>query len=114
MDGTKIKYEDIKTSCEEMHIQAKNMKELLENINTNSKKLSSTGSWEGKAAEYFIKKTEKLTKNFDEIYIELENSILYLAKVSDGYQAIDENLMQEICNNLNIGEPSLGTSKIFS
>ena len=36
-----------------------------------------------------------------------------MASCSDGYQAIDNQIMHEICSNLKINEPSLNTSNIF-
>ena len=65
------------------------------------------------ASQVFCDKLESLTKNFEEVYIELEISILYMASCSEGYQVIDKQIMQEICSNLNITEPNLNTSSIF-
>lgn len=114
MNIERIKYQDVRHSSEEIHTFAKNMKISLENITKNVKNLKNAGFWEGNSSDYYINKLEKLTSNFEEIYVELENSVLYLANVSDGYEAIDKKVMQEICDNLNIVEPSLNTSNIFS
>ena len=48
------------------------------------------------------------------IYIENENSILYLAECAEGYKAVDEIVLKEICNNLGLTMPGLGTSKIYN
>lgn len=114
MDTGKIKYQDVRSSGEEIHTLAKNMKISLENITKNVQNLKNAGFWEGNASNYYINKLKKLTSNFEEIYVELENSVLYLANVSDGYEALDKKIMQEICSNLNISEPSLNTSSIFN
>lgn len=114
MDTEKIKYQDVKGYSEEIHKLASDMKDIINEIKNNVNRLKSSGYWEGNASDYYISKTEKLIKNYDEIYVELENSVLYLANVTEGYQEIDETVMKEVCNNLNISEPSLNTSKIFN
>ena len=108
-----IHYEQVEESCNELHQLAKNMKELVDKINNTSKKLSSNESWNGMAANYYISKMDRLCKNFDEMFAEIENSILYMAKCSGGYQEIDKVVMNEICINLNIQSPNLSNSKIF-
>jgi Uncharacterized protein conserved in bacteria len=109
-----ISYGQIEDYCNEMHALANNMKSTLDEIIASSNKLSSSGSWTGDASEFYQSKIKKLTNNFDEVFIELENSILFLANSAEGYKAIDEKVIREICNNLNIMEPSLVTSKIYS
>lgn len=108
-----ISYSQVESQCNELHSTAKNMKEILDNINSIKSKVSSGGSWNGSASDTFAKKLEAVSKNFEEIFSELENSILYMASCSDGYQAIDQQVMREICSNLQITEPSLNTSNIF-
>ena len=110
----KISYNQVETQCNQLHSVAKNMKELLENINGIGSKISNGDSWSGSASDKYIEKLNLISKNFDEIFLEIENSILYMASCSDGYQAIDEKIMNEICSNLKIGEPNLNTSSIFN
>ena len=111
MGNEKIEYQTVKVSSERIHSIANNMKTLLENISKNTSNINN--NWEGSASSYYVDKMTKLVSNFEEIYIELENSVFYLANVTEGYQALDEKIVQQICNNLNITEPSLETSNIF-
>lgn len=110
----KISYGDIETLCNGLHQVAKTMKEILDDIEGIKNKLSSGSSWSGSASSTYAEKLSAVTKNFEEVFIEIENSILFMASCAEGYQAIDENIMQEICSNLNITEPSLSTSNIFN
>lgn len=110
----KISYSKVETYCNELHALAKQMKETLENVEQTGKKVQSSGSWSGDASSFYVNKINNVSKNFDEIFEEIENSILYMAKCSEGYQSIDTNVMREICSNLNITEPNLNTSKIFN
>lgn len=109
----KLHYEDIENYCTELHALAKQMNETLSGVSKTGNIVLTSGCWEGNASEYYLKKLNNLTKNFDDVFKEIENSILYLAKSAEGYQAIDNTLMREICQNLNITEPNLGTSNIF-
>lgn len=109
----KISYSQVEEYCNELHSLAKNMKETLENVRETGKKLSSSGRWVGSASNYYSEKLSNLTKDFDEIFKEVENSILFMASCSEGYNYIDKVVIREICSNLNITEPCLDTSKIF-
>lgn len=111
---TEISYSEVESSCNELHNLAKNMKETLNNIITAVNELSSNELWEGSASEYFSGKFNQLVKNFDEAFIEIENSILFMASCSDGYQAIDNKVLGEICDGLNLTEPNLSASRIFN
>lgn len=108
-----ISYSKVEAQCNELHSVAKNMKEILDNIEGIRNKVASGGSWNGIAANEYTEKLKSVTKNFEEIFLEIENSILYIASCSEGYQAIDKQIMQEICSNLKITEPNLNTSNIF-
>ena len=110
---TEISYSEVENSCNELHELAKNMKETLNNIINTGNSLKTNESWQGSASDYFNDKLNQLIKNFDEAFIEIENSILFMASCSEGYQAIDSKIMGEICSNLNITEPNLSTSGIF-
>lgn len=110
----KISYSQVEGYCNELHQLAKHMKDLIYDIESTSNKVSSSDTWSGQAANYYTQKMKKLCSNFDEMFTELENSVLYMAKCSDGYQAMDKTVVAEICNNLNIQSPSLNSSKIFS
>lgn len=110
----KLSYSKVEESCNELHSIAKRMKESLDEVKAISRNLSGSESWSGSASNYYSKKLNKLTKSFDEVFIEIENSILFMASCSEGYQKVDQTIMREICSNLNITEPSLNTSKIFN
>lgn len=109
-----ISYNQVETQCNELHSVAKNMKEILDNIDGVGNKVANSNSWSGNAASTYSEKLNSISKNFEEIFSEIENSILYMASCAEGYQAIDEKLMREICSNLKITEPNLNTSNIFN
>lgn len=109
----KFKYEDIETYCNDMHHIATNMKDIMDKIESEYLNLQVSGCWSGPASSFYKDKFKKLISNFDEAHDEIEMAVLFLAKVSDGYKAIDENVVREICNNLKITEPNLTTSKVF-
>ncbi len=108
-----ISYSEIEAYCNRMHSLASGMKEVLSNIESSSSYIISAGLWNGNAAEKYCDKLKKVIRNFDEVFNEIENSILYLANSSQGYEAVDKQIMQEICSNLNINTPNLNNSKIF-
>ncbi len=108
-----ISYSQISDYCNELHTLAKNMKDTLENVTNISSKLQNKEAWSGNAANHYAEKIHAVTSKFEEIFIELENSILFLASCAEGYKAIDENVIREICSNLKITEPNLNTSSIF-
>lgn len=110
----KMSYSEVETLCNGMHAVAKTMKEILDNIDGIKDSVSSGASWSGEAASAYSNKLGEVTKNFDEVYTEIENSILYMASCAEGYQAIDKQIMREICSNLNITNPNLSTSNIFN
>ena len=109
----KFSYSDIKAYCDELHSIAKNIKKTTEQIQNACNALSKNGDWEGNSADNYKAKLKNISSNFDDIYKEIEMAILYLANVSDGYEALDKNIMSEICDNLNITEPSFSFSNIF-
>lgn len=109
-----ISYSQVEMQCNELHSVAKNMKEILDNIDGIRTKISNGDSWSGSASNIYSEKLLSITKNFEEVFFEIENSILYMARISDGYQAIDQHVMREICSNLKITEPNLNTSNIFN
>ena len=110
----KISYSQIEEYCNELHNLAKKMDDILNNVKSIRQEVINNKAWQGKAANFYFQKLNNVIQNFDEVYREIENSILYMAKCSDGYQAIDKDIMNEICNNLGITTPSLDTSNIFN
>lgn len=110
----KISYSQIEGYCNELHAVAKKMNEILENVKKSGENILSKDNWNGPAANFFANKMTKLTSNFDDVFKEIENSILFMASCAEGYQAIDQIVVKEICSNLNITEPNLSTSNIFN
>lgn len=109
-----ISYSQVEAQCNELHSVAKNMKEILDNIDGIKTRILNSDSWSGSASNIYAEKLESVSKNFEEVFLEIENSILYMASCSDGYQAVDQQIMREICSNLKITEPNLSTSNIFN
>lgn len=109
-----IKYSQISDYCNELHALAKNMKDTLEEVTSLSSKLQNKEAWSGAAANNYTEKIRVMTSGFEEIFIELENSILFMASCAEGYKAIDDDVIREICSNLKITEPNLNTSSIFN
>lgn len=109
-----ISYSQVEAQCNELHSVAKNMKEILDNIDAIRTRILNGESWSGSASNTYSNKLGSISKVFEEVFFEIENSILYMASCSDGYQAIDQQIMHEICSNLRITEPSLNTSNIFN
>lgn len=109
----KISYNQIEEYCNELHRVATRMNVTLSNVKNLGESVSKSGTWTGEAADYFTNKMNTMSKDFEGIFRELENCILFLANSAEGYQSIDEKIMHEICNNLNITSPNLNTSDIF-
>lgn len=109
----KFSYSDIKGYCDELHSIAKNIKNTTEKIENACNSLSKSGDWEGVSFDNYNSKLNNIVSSFDDIYKEIEMAILYMANVSDGYEALDKSIMTEICENLNITEPSFSFSNIF-
>lgn len=109
-----ISYNQVETYCNDLHALSGKMKETLQKIEESGMKINKSECWVGNASEFFVKKISVMSNNFEQIYNEIETSILYMAKCSSGYQAIDQKIMSEICENLNLSEPSLSKSEIFN
>ena len=110
----KISYSQVEAYCNELHNLAKKMDNILSNVKSIGQVAIKNQDWQGKAANYYSQKLNNVIQNFDEVYREIENSILYMAKCSEGYQAVDKQIIDEICNKLGITTPSLDTSNIFN
>lgn len=108
-----ISYSQVEEQCNELHIVANNLKDIMQNIDSLRASILSGNSWSGEASVFYCKKIEDLYKNFEDVYLEIENSILYMASCSEGYQMIDAQIQKEICANLYITSPNLNTSSIF-
>ena len=100
-----ISYKDVEEQCNELHQLAKNMNDTIKQIADINSKLKS--AWIGIASDAYTEQLEIATNSFAEIYSAIESSILYMASCAEGYQAIDEKVMEEICNYLNINPSDL-------
>lgn len=109
----KISYSQINNECNELHLLATKINENVNYIKNLNNSLIKNSIWTGSASENYSIKLKQLLDNFDDVSTEIENSILFLAKSAEGYQAIDNMIISQICNNLKITAPSLNTSKIF-
>lgn len=108
-----ISYSDVEEQCNQLHVVANNLKDIMLNIDNLRASILSDDSWSGISADAYCKKLENVFKSYEDVHMEIENSILFMAKCSEGYQMIDSQIQMEICSNLNITSPSLATSNIF-
>lgn len=109
----KISYSLIKSECDELHALANKINETVDSIKTLNNSLQSSDLWTGNASDYFSEKLAKILENFGDISNEIENSVLYLANITEGYAVVDKMVLSQICNKLNISEPNLNASAIF-
>lgn len=107
----KISYAKIESECNQMHNIANKMNENVAVIKRLNNNLSYY--WKGIGCTNYQSKMRSALQNFDAVYQELESCVLYLAKCAEGYKAIDQQVMNQICNNLKITSPNLSRSKIF-
>ena len=108
-----IKYADIKDQCNTLHKVANDIKDTLDKIEKATISVSSNDMWIGNASDHFNNYVRELAKNYDDIYNELEASVLFLASCAEGYEAIDNQVMNQILNNLNITAPENYQSKVY-
>ncbi len=106
----KISYSQIESSCNELHAVAKNMQSSFEKISAIKTTVNGGSFWGNEAASAYAQSLEVLTSQFDDIFLEIESSILYLASCAEGYQAVDNLVMTEICNSLGISDPAGATT----
>lgn len=100
-----ISYKDVESQCNKLHNLAKKMKSISEDISNVKNTLGSC--WKGIAADSYIELLNTVTSCFESVFLSIEDSILYMASCSEGYQALDKNIMDEICGYLNIDSNAL-------
>ena len=83
-----LSYSELKEYSNELHGSYKNIQTIFENIIGIKEQLTKTECWTGPASNYYINKITNLTQNFDEVYLELEKSALYLDKVLEDYEIL--------------------------
>lgn len=85
----KISYEDVMSISEQIEGITENIKDNFDRINKSFTDLASGISWSGPSASNFLSKFHELSKNFDEVYDELKNSVNYLQNAVSQYQTTD-------------------------
>ncbi len=98
----KISYKDVEQQCNEIHGVATNINSIFDEIKDITNTIKSNDFWGVEAATAYGDKLGTVTSEFDEISKEIDASILFIARSTDGYQNIDETILREICSNLNI------------
>lgn len=88
-----LSYANLKQCSDELHSSFSNIKSILENVTEIKNQLSKRTSWTGQAADYYINKIDGLSNSFEEVYVELEKSALYLDKILEGYEIIDNKII---------------------
>lgn len=110
---SRVEYKVVEEYNNNLHQKALEMNKLFETIKITARILEDESNFSGEGKEYFTKKLNEFMSNFDEIYKEIENCVIYIAACSDGYQAIDSKVAKDILENLNLSELSLKQSTIF-
>jgi len=103
----KMSYSQIEAQCNELHTVANNIKAIFEKIESIQNQISNGNSWSGNASNNYVKNLRTVTKNFDSIVSDLEISILFMAKCSEDYQALDKLIIKELDSNLKFTESEL-------
>jgi uncharacterized protein YukE len=110
---SKVEYKLVEEYNNNLHQIALEINQIFETIKMVATVVDDESNFSGEAKEYYIKKLKDLMFNFEEIYNEIENCVIYIAACSDGYQALDRKVAKEILENLNLPELSLEQSTIF-
>lgn len=99
----KYSYEQMQVYCNEMKATIDKMNDNLNSVNELCNKLESVGYWTGSAAQYYFQKFKKITNQFDVVYSDLQNYILYLQQVSENYSSVDRQIIMKLSNAFTIG-----------
>lgn len=100
----KYNKDEMQIYCTEMKATIDKMNENLSSINELCSKLESIGYWTGSAAQYYFQKFKTVTNQFDDVYSDLQNYILYLQQVSENYGSIDRQIIMGMSNMFTIGK----------
>lgn len=98
----KFSYSKMDACCTEMQVAVNNIKEALDDVNTICNELSKNGSWSGQASTFYLDKMSKLTNQFDDIKLELDQIVQYLRNTIASYQSIEYNIESALKNVLNV------------
>lgn len=110
----RLSYNDIKEYSEQLHIIARKIENNFEDLKSLGTTLEAKEILVSPASNYYQTKFMSVVKNVDEALYEIESCVLYMAKISDGYKALDEKLLSDICAKLKMVEPTIESSRIFN
>ena len=110
MNSEDIKYPKVESYCNEIHHLGQQLKSKFDDVNGVATTLINKEHWVSPASETYGKELKNVVSQFDRIHKELENCVLYMAKVSDSYQKLDKNLINGIFSILGTTDH---TSDVF-
>lgn len=97
----KFSYSKMDACCTEMQVAVNNIKEVLNDISAIRSQLSKSDCWSGQAHSFYLDKMNRLTNQFDEIKMELDQIIPYLRNIMEGYHSLDYTIQTAIKNVMN-------------
>ncbi len=109
----KISYTNVLENMVRMHNLTMQLKEILDDVSMEIKKLEEDEIWSDLGAEDTYNNYDKLKSNFIPIYEELERCILFIADVSEEYKNLDRKVKNEVLKNLDLSKPDYTASRIF-
>lgn len=89
----KISYNELKQYTEELRSVIQNVDEILENVSSINNQIARSECWVGEASDFYVNKSKSITACFDELYSELDKSVLYLDKVIVEYEDTDSKVI---------------------
>jgi len=92
----RISYVELKQYSNELHNACENINEILENFSQVKEKIVKSECWTGLASDYYVTKMRGLSNNFDEIFDELRVTALYLDKVLESYESVDDYVVTSV------------------
>ena len=89
-----LDYGKIEDSVNELNNINTGMRKSFDQIKDTIKIINN--SWTGDASDYYLKKANEISIDFDEFSRELKACALYLQKISDYYNELDREVQLEI------------------
>lgn len=89
----KISYNELKQYTEELRSVIQTVNEILENVSSINNQIARSECWVGEASYFYVNKSKSITACFDELYSELDKSVLYLDKVVVEYEDTDSKVI---------------------
>ncbi len=97
-----LNYSKIADFCNEMkninksiRLQLGSIKDVFDGLNS---------SWQGEAANNYIRKSKNLSNIFDDFSDKLDSLIVYMIQCSDEYKKADEKVINDLNNIFNISK----------